>query len=198
VLGLRPPTPSLLDLRSAAAAAALADGLLSVLALRPALLLLVLCVLCASGRTRTSPLRLSEAGPDTGSRSLQHATQQYVSRRVTMCCRGYEPYPSNYCIVFYWTSCIMSTPAVFPSSMHPPPGAQHLPHLTTQMLWRSLKLQLLTPRSGIGVDGPPTRLGAGLAQADVGRGRPAPLAALTVPLLLLLLLAPAAKDLRRG
>jgi hypothetical protein len=35
-------------------------------------------------------------------------------------------------------------------------------HLTTQMLWRSRRLQLLTPRSGIGVEGPPARRGAGL------------------------------------
>lgn len=65
----------------------------------------------------------------------------------------------------------------------------------TQMLWRSRTLQLLTPRSGIGVDGNPARLGAGLAHAEGGRGTPTPLAALTV---LLLLLAPAAKDLRSG
>jgi hypothetical protein len=88
-----------------------------------------------------------------------------------------------------------NTSSLYP---RPPPRLKQVPHLTTQMLWRSLKLQLLTPRSGIGVEGPPTRLGAGLAQADVGRGRPAPLAALTAPALLLLLLAPAANDLRRG
>lgn len=75
---------------------------------------------------------------------------------------------------------------------HPPchPG----PHLTTQMLCRSRRLQLLTLLSGIGVEGPPTRLGAGLAPptpADVGRGTPPPR---NTPLLLLL--APAAKDLR--
>lgn len=69
VLGLLPPTPSMLDLRRDAAAD-LAEGL-SMLALRPLLLLLpLLCVLWASGRKRTSPLRLSAAGPDTGSRSL--------------------------------------------------------------------------------------------------------------------------------
>jgi hypothetical protein len=68
------------------------------------------------------------------------------------------------------------------------------------MLWRSRRLQLLTPRSGMGVEGPPARRGAGLGQptpAEVGRGNPLPRAPLTVPLLLLLL-APAAKDLRRG
>lgn len=53
---------------------------------------------------------------------------------------------------------------------------------------------MLTLLSGIGVEGPPARLGAGLAPptpADVGRGTPPPRNA---PLLLLL--APAAKDLR--
>ena len=75
-------------------------------------------------------------------------------------------------------------------------------HLTTQMLCRSRRLQLLTPRSGIGVEGPPARRGAGLAApgpptpADAGRGRPLPRAPVTAPLLLLL--APAANDLRRG
>jgi hypothetical protein len=59
---------SVLDLRSEAAALLAAEGL-SMLLLRPkAALLLAFCV---SWRRRTSPLRLSAAGPDTCSRSLQ-------------------------------------------------------------------------------------------------------------------------------
>jgi hypothetical protein len=70
-LGLLPAErPSVLDLRSDAAAAALADGLLSMLPRRLPLLLLLLLPACVSPRRRTSPLRLSAAGPETGSLSL--------------------------------------------------------------------------------------------------------------------------------
>jgi hypothetical protein len=83
-----------------------------------------------------------------------------------------------------------------------PNTSQCRPHLTTQMLWRSRRLQLLTPRSGMGVEGPPARRGAGLGQptpADVGRGAPLPREPLTAPPPPpLLLVAPAAKDLRMG
>lgn len=80
MLGLLLHKPSLLDLRAAALAVALADGL-SILALRdvPPLLL----PLCASGRRRTSPLRLSDAGPDAAgvaplwySSNSRHGKQQ--------------------------------------------------------------------------------------------------------------------------
>jgi hypothetical protein len=77
-LGLLPAgRPSVLDLRSDAAAAALAEGLLSMLPRRPPLLLLLLPPACVSPRRRTSPLRLSAAGPETGSLSLR---QQQHSR----------------------------------------------------------------------------------------------------------------------
>jgi hypothetical protein len=51
------------------------------------------------------------------------------------------------------------------------------PHLTTQMLCRSDKLRLLTPRSGIGVAGPSARRAPGLPtlpHALPGRGGSAP------------------------
>lgn len=49
-------------------------------------------------------------------------------------------------------------------------------HLTTQMLWRSEMLRLLTPRSAIGVAGPPTRRVALLLTRLAGGvgGAPAP------------------------
>jgi hypothetical protein len=84
VLGLLLHRPSLLDLR-----AALVEGL-SMLALRDAPLLLPLCVLCASGRRRTSPLRLSDAGPAAAgvvplwhSSNSGHRKQQQSSDKVS-------------------------------------------------------------------------------------------------------------------
>jgi hypothetical protein len=166
-----PPTalkPPALRRRGAASASAplppppllVSPALLSVLVLRPLpplppplLLPLVLAPLmcpaaAAVGRSRTSPLRLRAAGPCTAPpRSLrQHA--HHAAANVSAVVAGAR------------------------ACHH-----RRLPttHLTTQMLWRSVRLLLLMLRRPMGVDGPPAaarRGGRGLAAADATRPLP--------------------------
>lgn len=142
---------------------------------------------------RTSPLRLSEAGPAAaGSRSLWRdsdsnsnsnnasgsSSSSLHHEQEGLAAELHSVYVPSQSAARVPTSTHTPTPTPIHSPHSAPPPVKpfsrslplkpsllnphFVPHLTTQMECLSLRLQWLTPRRGIGVEGPPTRRGAGL------------------------------------